>query len=116
MIVSKKIFGTAGEPRRRQLPATPRQPSALQLGRLESVPAICVTASPGHSPRFEGGMPTNFPRLEPSPSHVSANTWRLRSDSAGSVATLVGGAPGPGAGPQLGVSPSRAAHTRYGLV
>ena len=80
------------------------------------MPAICVTASPGHSPRFEGAMPTNFPRLEPSPSHVSANTWRLRSDSAGSVATLVGGAPGPGAGPQLGVSPSRAAHTRSGLV
>ena len=80
---------------RRQLPPTPAHPSTLSL---ETLPTICITHSPT-SPRNIPG-PTNFPRLEISPSHSS--TWSPSSYSLSSVVMT-----GSQSGPRLGASPSR---------
>ena len=90
---------------RRQLPPTPTHPSSLNLAHL---PTICITHSPATPGRKEVEPPTNFPRLEPSPSHGQSScppsTFPRRSDSLSSVHMV------PGSGPKLGVSPSRVSH------
>ena len=76
---------------RRQLPPTPQHPSTLSLEAI--LPTICLSQSPA-TPARTLGVPTNFPRVEVSPSHSAC--WS-----------------GPQAGPRLGLSPSRPPAPRY---
>ena len=87
---------------RRQLPPTPSHPSTLSLETI--LPTICITQSPS-TPARNLALPTNFPRVEVSPSHSSC--WSPSTFSLSSLLTA-----GPQTGPRLGVSPSRAAAPR----
>jgi len=58
----------------RQLPPTPKHPSTLNIDNL---PAISVSRSPSSSSQLNMvQLPTNFPRLNPSPSRImQQNFW-----------------------------------------
>jgi len=56
----------------RQLPPTPQHPSTLNIDNL---PAISVSRSPTIPALSMAHIPTNFPRLNPSPSRVTQSTF-----------------------------------------